>query len=193
VPDLRRLGQRSRVAYSRRAVAEGLRAYGPTPTFITRRRESSASSSAPRNPQRSSRCPPRSAVTIARRATYADDDMAFGGLTSMGRARWLRWGPGRRRIATPCGGVQTSSSMRMARWSIALASSPSSLIASSIPVASASSLLLNRVVSSQLGVLQQCDQQEGGGGERGSGCLLVGSAGTKHVASEPGEHRREAE
>src|SRR5450755_1828499 len=54
-------------------------------------------------------------------------------------------------------------------------------------------LALNRVVSSQLGVLQQRDQQEGGGGERGSGCLLVGSAGTKRVPSEPGEHEREAE
>jgi hypothetical protein len=53
-------------------------------------------------------------------------------------------------------------------------------------------LALNRVVSSQLGVLQQCDEQECGGGQRGSGCLLVGSAGTKGVPSEPREHEREA-
>jgi hypothetical protein len=52
-----------------------------------------------------------------------------------------KWGAGAMDRDPRCGGAQTCSSMRMARWSISPASSPSSLIASSIPVASASSLL----------------------------------------------------
>lgn len=52
---------------------------------------------------------------------------------------------------------------------------------------------LNRVLRTQLRVLQQGDEQKRCGGERGSGGLLVGSAGADDVASKPGKHERYTE
>jgi len=49
------------------------------------------------------------------------------------------------------------------------------------------------VFRSQFRVLQQGDEQQGRGGQRGSGCLLVAGAGAHDVACKPGDHQRHAE
>jgi len=54
-------------------------------------------------------------------------------------------------------------------------------------------LALNRMFSSQLGILQEGDEQERGRRERGSRCLLIRSAGPHDVAAQPGENEYHAE
>jgi hypothetical protein len=157
----RRFGPRRCSAWgfdpSRRAFATvDLDPVGPSATFSSsthkrtalhdhRRREPNCRSSKSRCPRRWSRCTPRSTVAIARRRDLCQRQH---GLRRACHRRYRReeragceWGAGAMDRDPRCRGAQTCSSMRMARWSIAPASSPSSLIASSIPVASASSLL----------------------------------------------------